>query len=82
MWLCDVMFLQNLRDILTDQIPREQKRVVEFKKAHGSTKIGEVTVDQVCTKHVYHVICRCEKCSDENYDNNDNDIMSVIEIHL
>ena len=28
-------------------IPAEQKRVAEFRKQHGSFKIGEVTVDMV-----------------------------------
>jgi citrate synthase len=35
----------NLKDVLSNLIPAEQKRVAEFRKAHGSFKIGDVTVD-------------------------------------
>jgi len=35
----------NLKDVLSNIIPPEQKRVAEFRKKHGSFKIGEVTVD-------------------------------------
>ena len=28
-------------------IPQEQKRVAEFRKQHGSFKIGDVTIDMV-----------------------------------
>lgn len=37
----------NLRDVMSDLIPAEQKRVAAFRKEHGSFKIGEVTVDMV-----------------------------------
>jgi citrate synthase len=36
-----------LKDVLANIIPPEQKRVAEFRKKHGSFKIGEVTVDMV-----------------------------------
>lgn len=37
----------DLRGILADKIPKEQERVKNFRKAHGATKVGEVTVDMV-----------------------------------
>lgn len=38
----------DLRRILTEKIPQEQERVKAFRKNHGATKVGEVTVDMVC----------------------------------
>jgi len=35
----------NLKDIMANIIVAEQKRVAEFRKQHGSFKIGEVTID-------------------------------------
>jgi len=35
----------NLKDVLSNIIPQEQKRVSEFRKQHGSFNIGHVTVD-------------------------------------
>lgn len=29
------------------KIPKEQERVKNFRKTHGATKVGEVTVDMV-----------------------------------
>lgn len=37
----------DLKKVLTDRIPKEQERVKAFRKNHGSTKVGEVTVDMV-----------------------------------
>ncbi|XP_011144055.1 probable citrate synthase 2, mitochondrial [Harpegnathos saltator] len=37
----------DLKKILSDKIPREQERVKAFRKDHGSTKVGEVTVDMM-----------------------------------
>lgn len=37
----------NLKDILSNIIPDEQKKVAAFRKEHGSTKVGEVTVDMM-----------------------------------
>lgn len=37
----------DLKKILSDKIPKEQERVKAFRKNHGSTKVGEVTVDMV-----------------------------------
>jgi len=37
----------NLRDILTDIVPKEQTKVKEFRKAYGSTVVGEVTIDMM-----------------------------------
>jgi len=39
----------DLKKVLTDRIPKEQERVKAFRKDHGSTKVGEVTVDMVRT---------------------------------
>lgn len=38
----------DLKAVLEKIIPREQQRVKEFRKSHGATKVGEVTVDMVC----------------------------------
>jgi len=35
----------NLKDVMANLIPVEQKRVAEFRKQHGTFKIGDVTVD-------------------------------------
>lgn len=37
----------DLKAILADAVPKEQERVKNFRKAHGATKVGEVTVDMV-----------------------------------
>lgn len=37
----------NLKSILQEKIPKEQEKIKEFRKRHGSTKVGEVTVDMV-----------------------------------
>lgn len=38
----------DLKRILAEKIPKEQERVKAFRKSHGATKVGEVTVDMVC----------------------------------
>ncbi|CAG5135497.1 unnamed protein product, partial [Candidula unifasciata] len=35
----------NLKEVLEKIIPEKQKEVIEFRKQHGNTKVGEVTVD-------------------------------------
>lgn len=47
----------NLKSVLQEKIPKEQERVREFRKKHGSTKVGEVTVDMV-TLHAYFIHSR------------------------
>ena len=37
----------DLKKVLADKIPKEQERVKAFRKQHGSTKVGEVTVDMM-----------------------------------
>lgn len=37
----------DLKGILADKVPKEQERVKNFRKAHGATKVGEVTVEMV-----------------------------------
>lgn len=37
----------DLKGIMADKIPKEQERIKNFRKAHGATKVGEVTVDMV-----------------------------------
>lgn len=32
---------------MAEKIPKEQERVKNFRKAHGATKVGEVTVEMV-----------------------------------
>jgi len=36
----------NLKDVLANVIPAEQKKIGEFKKAHGGKSLGEYTIDQ------------------------------------
>lgn len=51
---CVTQLLRQLSDASTDlkaimaaKIPKEQERIKNFRKQHGATKIGEVTVDMV-----------------------------------
>lgn len=37
----------DLKQILAAKIPAEQERIKNFRKQHGGTKVGEVTVDMV-----------------------------------
>uniref|UniRef100_A0A6M2DNR8 Citrate synthase n=1 Tax=Xenopsylla cheopis TaxID=163159 RepID=A0A6M2DNR8_XENCH len=37
----------DLKAVLEKIIPKEQQRVKEFRKSHGATKVGEVTVDMM-----------------------------------
>ncbi|CAF0863387.1 unnamed protein product [Didymodactylos carnosus] len=37
----------NLKEVLDELVPREQKRVAEFKKQYSDTVIGNVTVDMI-----------------------------------
>merc|ERR1712015_439130 len=37
----------NLRDILTDLIPAEQKKIAAFRKEHGEKKMGDVSVNMM-----------------------------------
>ncbi|VEL37770.1 unnamed protein product, partial [Protopolystoma xenopodis] len=39
--------MTNPKDILADLIPKEQSRIREFRKDHGSTEVGKVTVDMM-----------------------------------
>jgi len=43
----NIFFLQNLKDILADLVPKEQIRVKNFKQEYGKTNIGQVSVDMV-----------------------------------
>ena len=38
----------SLKDVLADKIPDMQTKVKEFRKNHGKTVVGQVTVDMVC----------------------------------
>lgn len=40
----------SLRDVLANKIPEEIENVKAFRKSHGATKVGEVTVDMVSTQ--------------------------------
>lgn len=42
-----MLFLQNLKDVLADLIPKEQTRIKNFKQQYGKNNIGQVTVDMV-----------------------------------
>ncbi|XP_053970978.1 probable citrate synthase 2, mitochondrial [Hylaeus volcanicus] len=37
----------DLKKVLSEKIPKEQERVKNFRKQHGGTKVGEVTVDMM-----------------------------------
>ncbi|TSS48078.1 Citrate synthase, mitochondrial [Bagarius yarrelli] len=37
----------NLKDVLTDLIPKEQSRIKNFKQQYGKNTIGQITVDMV-----------------------------------
>lgn len=45
---------QDLKEVLRDLVPKEQKRVAAFKAANKDAPIGQVTIDMVRCK---------EKCS-------------------
>ena len=36
-----------MRDVLSKKVPEVQAEVKEFRKQHGKTKVGEITVDMV-----------------------------------
>lgn len=38
---------KSLKEVLAEKIPAEQENVKAFRKSHGATKVGEVTVDMV-----------------------------------
>lgn len=38
---------KTLKETLAEKIPQEQENVKAFRKSHGATKVGEVTVDMV-----------------------------------
>lgn len=38
---------RSLKDVLAEKIPKEIETVKAFRKQHGNTKVGEVTVDMV-----------------------------------
>lgn len=42
-----MFFLQNLKDVLADLIPKEQNRIKNFKQQYGKNNIGQITVDMV-----------------------------------
>ncbi|KAG9333995.1 hypothetical protein JZ751_009311 [Albula glossodonta] len=52
----------NLKDVLTDLIPKEQARIKNFKQQYGKTNIGQITVDMVSDPSERHrapaVACR------------------------
>lgn len=46
---CGVFFhlSQNLKDVLSDLVPKEQARIKSFKQQFGKNNIGQITVDMV-----------------------------------
>lgn len=44
---------RSLKDVLAEKIPKEIETVKAFRKQHGNTKIGEVTVDMASTRATY-----------------------------
>jgi hypothetical protein len=47
----------DLKGIMADKIPKEQERVKNFRKSHGATKVGEVTVEMVSSyQHVQSIV--------------------------
>lgn len=58
-FLCVCVFLQNLKDVLADLIPKEQTRIKSFKQQYGKTNIGQITVDMVSnTEALYSITCK------------------------
>lgn len=41
----------DLREVMAQKIPPMQEEVKAFRKSHGSTKVGEITVDMVSLLH-------------------------------
>lgn len=37
----------DLREVMAQKVPVMQEKVKAFRKSHGSTKVGEITVDMV-----------------------------------
>lgn len=46
---------KSLKEVLAEKIPAEQENVKAFRKSHGSTKVGEVTVDMVSSSKAMHI---------------------------
>jgi hypothetical protein len=46
----------DLKGVMADKIPKEQERVKNFRKSHGATKVGEVTVEMVSTRAINRAI--------------------------
>lgn len=44
---------------MADKIPKEQERIKNFRKAHGATKVGEVTVDMVSFECQGQIMIKC-----------------------
>lgn len=42
----------SLKDVLAEKIPKEIETIKAFRKEHGNTKVGEVTVDMVSVRVV------------------------------
>lgn len=57
---------KSLKEVLAEKIPQEQEIVKAFRKSHGSTKVGEVTVDMVSTSKIVYA----KKTSARNNDDN------------
>lgn len=45
---------KTLKEVLQEKIPQEQENVKAFRKSHGATKVGEVTVDMVSVCDANH----------------------------
>lgn len=54
--------LQNLKDVLAEQIPKEQESIKAFRKEYGSKVIGEIQVDQVSARFTFWFVCFRSKC--------------------
>jgi citrate synthase len=39
--------MQGLKAVMNELVPKQQEEVKAFRKEHGGTKIGEITVDMV-----------------------------------
>lgn len=46
---------KSLKEVLAEKIPAEQENVKAFRKSHGSTKVGEVTVDMVSSSKAMRI---------------------------
>ena len=48
--------VSDLKSVLAEKIPEKQEEVKAFRKQHGNTKVGEITVDMVRNNLATYVV--------------------------